>query len=49
MFECREASEALVESLGTEVAQRALREALAHRYVLEHELGRGGMWAPRDS
>ena len=32
-----------MESIGTEAAQRALREALGASYALERELGRGGM------
>ena len=32
-----------MESVGTEAAQRALREALGASYELERELGRGGM------
>jgi serine/threonine protein kinase len=32
-----------VETVGTEAAQRALREALGASYALERELGRGGM------
>ena len=32
-----------METVGTDAAQRALREALGARYVIERELGRGGM------
>ena len=32
-----------MEAVGTGAAQRALQEALAESYALEHELGRGGM------
>jgi serine/threonine-protein kinase len=32
----------LVEAIGPETARRAVREALAGSYALEHELGRGG-------
>ena len=43
MFDRHEVAEASVETVGTEAAQRALREALGESYALERELGRGGM------
>src|SRR5688500_2175991 len=43
MFDRHDVTEASVETVGSEAAQRALREALGESYALERELGRGGM------